>query len=618
MAEKIIYDIIVDSDGATKAVSALNKETGKLDKSFEDIHGDIKPLTGRLGELQDRMYELAQAGDTASNEFKSLAGEASRLKTVQKDVDKQLDRTSRTLDEKFSTAVTVASGSMVLAEGAMSAMGVSAKTSEESMAKMVQVIAGATAIQQLNEATGIFSSLARWITKTTIYTKAQTIAQRALNLVMSANPVVLLVAGITALIGVGYALITMFGESTSAADKNTAAIKRQTKAIDEQSGANTRKLDTLKKELKQELDILAASGASKKAIRDAERKGAQQLINEASKQRIKAGDDLRDANDELRRLTEDGSDEEIEAQKEKVEKLKGVESGYIVALNGFIQNKIDLAHKYKVEDIKANKARLDKKNQDNADVEVFEDNTVDEIIETVDDDALEDDSEIVALGEKYAQELLIEQMRVDNLIAEEQRLADEKERIQNESLMFAQALSGLFGQLGAQNKALATAGIVLEKGAAIAGVIIEAQKANAQITSAKAAANLLIDAKYAPIPGGFAFATAEKAALSVRAAKNITKNNVMAGISVATIAASSLGSRPTLSGGGGGGQGSGPAAPTFNTVGQSPASANNIADNANSQIESNNNNPVRAYVVSTDISSQQALDRDIEEDNSLG
>jgi hypothetical protein len=62
----------------------------------------------------------------------------------------------------------------------------------------------------------------------------------------------------------------------------------------------------------------------------------------------------------------------------------------------------------------------------------------------------------------------------------------------------------------------------------------------------------------------------------------------------------------------------GPQAPSFNVVGQSPASANNVADNANLQIENSNNNPTRAYVVSTDISNQQQLDRDIETDNSLG
>ena len=61
-----------------------------------------------------------------------------------------------------------------------------------------------------------------------------------------------------------------------------------------------------------------------------------------------------------------------------------------------------------------------------------------------------------------------------------------------------------------------------------------------------------------------------------------------------------------------------PSAPSFNVVGQSPASQQDIAQGAQVQIDNNNNNPQRAYVVSTDITNQQSLDRDIEDSNSLG
>ena len=59
------------------------------------------------------------------------------------------------------------------------------------------------------------------------------------------------------------------------------------------------------------------------------------------------------------------------------------------------------------------------------------------------------------------------------------------------------------------------------------------------------------------------------------------------------------------------------AAPTFNMVGQSPATRNDIASQTETQIQNNNNNPVRAYVVSTDVSDQQAMDREIEGQSSL-
>jgi len=61
-----------------------------------------------------------------------------------------------------------------------------------------------------------------------------------------------------------------------------------------------------------------------------------------------------------------------------------------------------------------------------------------------------------------------------------------------------------------------------------------------------------------------------------------------------------------------------PASPTFNVVGQSPSTVGSNAAAADSQIENNNSNPQRAYVVSTDITNQQSLDRDIEDSNTLG
>jgi hypothetical protein len=70
--------------------------------------------------------------------------------------------------------------------------------------------------------------------------------------------------------------------------------------------------------------------------------------------------------------------------------------------------------------------------------------------------------------------------------------------------------------------------------------------------------------------------------------------------------------------GGGGGVPSMPSSPTFNVVGQSQGNVNSQTETAAQQTESENANPTRAYVVSTDITSQQALDRDIESQGELG
>ena len=61
-----------------------------------------------------------------------------------------------------------------------------------------------------------------------------------------------------------------------------------------------------------------------------------------------------------------------------------------------------------------------------------------------------------------------------------------------------------------------------------------------------------------------------------------------------------------------------PQSATFNTVGQSAATVGGNADNTQTQIDNADANPTRAYVVSTDVTNQQALDRAIESQGELG
>jgi len=76
---------------------------------------------------------------------------------------------------------------------------------------------------------------------------------------------------------------------------------------------------------------------------------------------------------------------------------------------------------------------------------------------------------------------------------------------------------------------------------------------------------------------------------------------------------------PNSSGAGGGGATpSIPNSPNFNVVGQSQGNVNSQTEAAAQQSEATSDRPTRAYVVSTDITSQQALDRDIESQGELG
>ena len=61
-----------DFDTLNKSINQTTKSTKNLDATFEEVYGDLQPLTSRMGEAEDRLYELSLAGDTTSKEFQEL------------------------------------------------------------------------------------------------------------------------------------------------------------------------------------------------------------------------------------------------------------------------------------------------------------------------------------------------------------------------------------------------------------------------------------------------------------------------------------------------------------------------------------------------------------------
>lgn len=180
--------------------------------------------------------------------------------------------------------------------------------------------------------------------------------------------------------------------------------------------------------------------------------------------------------------------------------------------------------------------------------------------------------------------------------------AEAKLAIQNATLDNAMAGVGLLKGIFEKSKTMQKAALLAESAIGIAKIVISTQAANA-------AAKL----KWAPIPGG-----------QIPAAAEIIMNKISAGIGIAANIAGTAkglsalggggggGSSAGLLGGGGGGGGAEPtqAAPQFNVVGTS--GANQIAQTLGNQA------PVKAYVVSNDVTTAQGLDRNIVKTATLG
>lgn len=178
----------------------------------------------------------------------------------------------------------------------------------------------------------------------------------------------------------------------------------------------------------------------------------------------------------------------------------------------------------------------------------------------------------------------------------EKEVADAKTQIQEMAMDTAMRGFQLLGKMAGKNRALQAAAIIGENAAGIAKQIIQTKAANTAVT-----------AKYALLPGGLALAKAEK-----------TLNNISLGLGIAGSVLATTQALKALKAGGSVSKPSistsepTPQEPAFNIVGQS--TTDQLAD----VIAGQTGQPLRAFVVSNDVSTAQELDRNIIQGASIG
>lgn len=127
------------------------KNLDRMSAKFDEVYGDILPLTGAIGELEDQLYEMAKRGEQGTDEFKALAAEAGRLKKTIQQVDMEVDALSMTTANKLGGALGGVASGFELVQGAMGAMGADSAKVEEALLKVQSAMAMAQGIQGLKE-----------------------------------------------------------------------------------------------------------------------------------------------------------------------------------------------------------------------------------------------------------------------------------------------------------------------------------------------------------------------------------------------------------------------------------------------------------------------------------
>ena len=322
MAEKKVIEIEVKTQDAVKSMDALSKSTKEAGKEFDkaatfaERYGEeLQPLTTRMGEAEDRLYELANAGQTTTQEYKELLKTVGEFRKVQISTDMAVDASASTLGQKLGGALGGVTAGFSLAQGAFAVFGSESKEVEQALLKVQAAMAIQQGVQGIKESINSFKALGVAIKATSVYqgiynfiqtgttkgteevieakileteaTVAQGVATKDLTVVTTGSGVAsLFSAGAakilrTALVSVGIGvfmvalgalidnfdyLMNLFTGSADVNLKQESAIKKNTKALELQVKANEKASTALKTKNTQEYKMAEASGASANAL----------------------------------------------------------------------------------------------------------------------------------------------------------------------------------------------------------------------------------------------------------------------------------------------------------------------------------------------------------------
>ena len=649
MAIEKVIDIKVQGN-ADEAVGSLRSQlrqaqadVAELSAKFGVTSQEAINAAKRAGELKDRIGDAKSLTDAFNPDAKfkalsgSLAGVASAFAGVQ---------------------------------GAMGLFGEQSKDVEQTLLKVQSAMALAGAAQSVGESVDKFKELGAVVKSYTIVQRVSTVLQAAFNAVMAANPIGAIVVAVTALVAAGYALVKMFQASSEETKRSEAAHKALGKELKNQVEAQ--KNATIEADLSRDAQLKMAKASGKSA--DEIRKLSVELANQEVAQKIANAQTLRAIAIEAIRVAslEDASESQKELAKNALKEFNDANEAAKTALINrrklLIDNKVaeiqeqtDLTTKAnekekeaaekRREDLKerlkkereellklqqeyAEKARDLQREQGykaQDDIEAARKANADRLL-SEQELAIQTENEAYKIkydnavkGGQDTEELEIQHLNNlndINLTAQDKRYLQLKEAADKEIALDAAIKDAkraaldtglnILMQFAGKNKSIALSILAIQKGLAIADIVVGAAKSIAAAQAALAATPAVIGIVPNPM-------YAVQAAATV---KGIALTKITAGTSIASILAAAIGQAGSITSGGGsggapsmagggGGAGNG-AAPQFNVVGNS--GVNQLAG----IMATNEQTPVKAYVVPSDVTTGQSLDRNIIRNASLG
>lgn len=553
---------------ATQATKALDKFGGTL----EDVYGEgVQPLNFAIGELEDRLYELAAAGNKGSKEFKDIAAEVGRMKKVIIETDMEVDGLSMTMGQKLGSSLGGLAGGFELVQGTMGAMGVESAKVEEALLAVNSAMAMAQGVQGIKEALPAFGALKSGAVSAfqSMSTAGKAFAITGIGLILTA-----LAAAVSAM----ESFTGSADESAEAQKKLEDSLEETNKQIERQTVLTSKLTDI-------------TDNATKKALIDAKNRGASdaeltKIARDGAKERLRILEEEEEAAKKLYiKKSKSGSQKEFEAAEKSMNDASKAASALRLQIQEDEANE-NLEKQRKNQEkqaqnkkLAAEKAFEKQKEQDLLEVQQMQLKT--KALATIEIDTEKAKNEILA-----------------GLDAEEKAAAEQREKEHQEALKVMRernakfavdtsieafsTIQALADAFAGKSEASQKKAFKIRKAAAIAQTVIETYKA----AQGAYASQIIPGDPTSPIRGAIAATIAVASGLAK--VKSIASQKFEGGGS---------------SGGSGGG--SAPSLPSstpanFNIVGNS---------NTNQIVEGLNANPVQAFVVSGEVTSAQSLDR---------
>lgn len=351
--------------------SELSKSATDLGATFEQVYGEIQPLTARMGEAEDRLYELAAAGKQGTREYRDLLKEVGKYKRVQMETDMTVDAASSTMANKLVGALGGAAAATEVVTGAMGLFGVESEEVEKTLLKVQSAMALSQGVQGVIESAASFKTLTLQVKSFTIVQKVSTALQWLWNTAMKANPLMAIATAIIAVLAVGYKLISWLMESSEANKQAEASIKKNTDALNKQKASADRAGEALKEKNGHEYNMAKAAGKSAEALRKLALKHADEQVALEEASVATARNTYEKEKNTLAAYKMAGiSDEVIQKQRELVTKTREALKEEYADLKEAYQNKRNVIHQNQVEiqqeltDAKKKEIELEKEKND--------------------------------------------------------------------------------------------------------------------------------------------------------------------------------------------------------------------------------------------------------------